>query len=763
MHPLSLARGTVLQERYSVSGAIDCGGMGAVYRAVDLRLEIPVAIKIAAADSTGERSLCLKREARLLASLRHLGLPRVLDQFSFNDRRCMVMELIDGVPLSSLISAQKGLPPDQVLPWIDQLLDILDYLHGQDPAIVHGDIKPQNLMLTSGGEIVLLDFGAAAQVHAATMATALNVTANYAAPEQLRGETPGPRSDLFSTAATMYHLLTGSQPADAQLRMQAQSQRFAEPLRPAHELHHHVSRELSAILSDALRLERDFRPKSAADLRRLLAAVPRVTVTEPPIASAPPPAARPAPSPPAAVEAPARPQYEVKKLLGEGGMGQVFLAFDTKNNQDVCLKRLRPNISVTMLRQECVAIARLNHPNIVKLFDYALDGPEPYMVTEFVDGISLASYLTRHRPLAPPVALEIGKQLLLALCHAHENSVTHCDLKPENILLVRRGAELIPKLLDFGLAIVEHRDDRGNVTGDGRIAGTPVYMAPEQFQGKILTPTADAYAIALIIAEMLTGQPIFSWDGANLWHIAQEKQALPFAVGDLRDVVAGLPSPVARALREATAQDPQARSTAAEFLQSLQEAVPSVVAPQIWAPLVDFIGPPGRGMPAGWFDSAGLVGGVSIDYDCRIEMLEPRPGEPPHPCVRIASTPRHAATDFASLMQRCPAWHLIGQRLSFTGWLMTENLSGFLGLWLRIDGQNGQTLFFDNMSNRAIRDTTPWTSCELAVEVPRQAHWLNYGILISGRGVARAARLMMRAGSPGQERVLTLFDSDSYK
>src|SRR4029434_4340476 len=156
-----LAPETVLQNRYRIIRLLGQGGMGAVYEAIDQRLDTTVALKETLFSDERLRKQ-FEREARLLARLHHPALPRVSAHFSEGHVQCLVMQYIPGDDLSEMMARKRGpFPANQVLTWADQLLDALDYLHTQDPQIVHRDIKPQNLKLTSRGQIILLDFGLA--------------------------------------------------------------------------------------------------------------------------------------------------------------------------------------------------------------------------------------------------------------------------------------------------------------------------------------------------------------------------------------------------------------------------------------------------------------------------------------------------------------------------------------------------------------------------------------------------------------------------
>ena len=205
---------TVLQGRYRIVRPLGQGGMGTVYEAIDERLDSTVALKETLfADERLRKQF--EREARLLARMHHQALPRVSDHFSEGDGQFLIMQFIPGDDLAEK-SAQRGspFPAAEVMTWADQLLDALDYLHTHEPPIVHRDIKPQNLKLTSRGQIILLDFGlakgqASEISRVTTSASIFGYTPNYAPLEQIQGLGTDARSDLYALAATLYHLVTG--------------------------------------------------------------------------------------------------------------------------------------------------------------------------------------------------------------------------------------------------------------------------------------------------------------------------------------------------------------------------------------------------------------------------------------------------------------------------------------------------------------------------------------------------------------------------
>ena len=275
-----LAPNTLLQDRYLVLRLLGQGGMGAVYQATDRKFGNAVAVK-ETFYSNAQLRRAFSREARLLNRLRHPALPVVMDYFSIADKQFLAMQYIPGKDLEQLLEERKhtgqgAFMIPQVMEWADRLLDALEYLHAQEPPVIHRDIKPQNLKLTPRGEVVLLDFGLAKD--ALTNQTELNkssqslrgYTPHYASLEQIRGSGTDERSDIYSLAATLYHLLTGVMPPDAMTRMAAEMMGEQELLQSASELNPAVPRRVAEVIHRAMAQQPDHRYASAALMRQAL-------------------------------------------------------------------------------------------------------------------------------------------------------------------------------------------------------------------------------------------------------------------------------------------------------------------------------------------------------------------------------------------------------------------------------------------------------------------------------------------------------------
>ncbi|MBC7900633.1 MAG: serine/threonine protein kinase [Saprospiraceae bacterium] len=267
--------GKILQQRYRIDKQIGQGGMGAVYVATDERFGSIVAIKETLCMDDNYRK-AIEREARLLNSLKHTALPRVSDHFLEENGQFLVMEYIPGEDLGCMMERdEKIFAVDEILTWADQLLDALDFLHNQENPVIHRDIKPQNLKINSRGQIILLDFGLAKgnptdAGHNTAAKSIFGYSRNYASLEQIQGTGTDPRSDLYSLAATLYHLLTGVPPEDALTRAMSVLSAQADPLMPAHLVRSDIPKGFSGILQNALDLNASQRPVSAAAMRTML-------------------------------------------------------------------------------------------------------------------------------------------------------------------------------------------------------------------------------------------------------------------------------------------------------------------------------------------------------------------------------------------------------------------------------------------------------------------------------------------------------------
>ena len=252
--------------------------------------------------------------------------------------------------------------------------------------------------------------------------------------------------------------------------------------------------------------------------------------------------------------------YELKALLGSGGMGEVYRARDSKLKRDVAIKLLPATFSrdpdrVARFQREAEVLASLNHPNIAAIYDLAVSDDSRFLVLELVEGETLAELLAR-RPIPMTEALEIAKQIAEALEAAHERGIIHRDLKPANVKITPQGRV---KVLDFGLAKVLEDEAGASVspskpptmlTAAGMMMGTAAYMSPEQASGEDTDRQTDVWAFGCVLYEMLTSRRLF--DGRNSAEIlASVLKSTP----DLDRLPAETPVSIRRLLRRCLQRD----------------------------------------------------------------------------------------------------------------------------------------------------------------------------------------------------------------
>ena len=277
-------------------------------------------------------------------------------------------------------------------------------------------------------------------------------------------------------------------------------------------------------------------------------------------------------------------KVEVQKLLGTGGMAQVYLGRHTTLNRPVAVKVLHSYLVedpqlLDRFRNEARAVAGLRHPNIVQVFDFDVVDGSPYMVMELLEGRSLADYLAAQRTagktVTPATTARLMADLASALDYAHSRGIIHRDIKPENIMLRRASGPIDPTaplppdaeavLTDFGIARISDSKSR---TVTGTIAGTPAYMSPEQASGTPVDGRSDIYSLGIVLYEMLTGRTPFAVPGTTtaailVKHITTAPPPLPCNCPELQAVVT-----------RALAKDRAARyQTATEMAIDLQKAL----------------------------------------------------------------------------------------------------------------------------------------------------------------------------------------------
>jgi serine/threonine-protein kinase len=205
-------------------------------------------------------------------------------------------------------------------------------------------------------------------------------------------------------------------------------------------------------------------------------------------------------------------RYDIKEMLGMGGMGVVYRAYDRELQEPVAIKTLRAEavgsdaVALERFKQEIRLARTITHRNVVRTYDLGEVGGTYYLTMEYVEGTSLKQLISSRGPLPVPVTLTVGKQLCRALEAAHEQGVIHRDVKPQNIVVESNG---FLKVMDFGIARRTKRPENQGLTEAGTSLGTPDYMSPEQLAGDELDGRSDLYSAGVVLYECLTGRVPF--------------------------------------------------------------------------------------------------------------------------------------------------------------------------------------------------------------------------------------------------------------
>lgn len=215
-----LEKGDVIGGKYQITRLLGSGGMSHVYQVLDFKLQKSWAMKeIPKASEEGMAAVFYQSalaEVTMMKKLDHPMLPRIVDKIETAEAFYIVMDYIEGIALSRLLWEKGAQPEKQVIDWAKELCGVLDYLHRQNPPIIYRDLKPANLILQSNGRLKLIDFGTAHELDTKQKEPEISLgTRGYAAPEQRKGGLTDQRSDIYSLGMTLYHLLTGKDPAES--------------------------------------------------------------------------------------------------------------------------------------------------------------------------------------------------------------------------------------------------------------------------------------------------------------------------------------------------------------------------------------------------------------------------------------------------------------------------------------------------------------------------------------------------------------------
>ena len=529
------------------------GGMAQVYYGWDVKLQRPVAIKVIDARYRDSPAYAARfvNEARAVASWRHENIVQIYYADEQDGLYYFAMEYIEGLDLGRLaaqyVADGELMPHDDVLRIGRAIACALDYAHQQ--GVIHRDVKPSNVIVASDGRVVLTDFGLAMDIHRGSLGEVFG-SPYYIAPEQARSSANAvPQSDLYSLGVMLYELLTGVVPFDDPSSTAVAVQHITQPPPPPRQINPNLNPETEAVLLKALSKSPADRYQTGEELMDALEAALQAGPADAALMELPPlpPGVQHPPVRSISIlsvddrvarhlqaNAPSTPddrvrafnlgadligqqldEYRIEELLGKGGMARIYRGLDVRLNRQVAIKVIdtpfRTDSDYLMrFEREAKAIAKLEHPNIVRLYRYGEDKGLLYIVMQYIDGADLetvlAGYREAHMFIEPDRARRIIREVCEALDYAHSKGVIHRDVKPANIMLDCQDHAI---LTDFGLALLTEVGTRGMVFG------SPHYIAPEQaISSANVVPQTDLYAVGIMMYEMFTGELPFDADSS---------------------------------------------------------------------------------------------------------------------------------------------------------------------------------------------------------------------------------------------------------
>ncbi|WP_010496239.1 Stk1 family PASTA domain-containing Ser/Thr kinase, partial [Ligilactobacillus acidipiscis] len=252
-------------------------------------------------------------------------------------------------------------------------------------------------------------------------------------------------------------------------------------------------------------------------------------------------------------------RYKIVNVLGEGGMANVYVAYDLILKRSVAVKLLRLDMrddptAVRRFQDEAMSLTELTDPHIVMIYDIGEEDGNQYLVMEYVKGMDLKQYIKQEYPFSLTRVLEIMQQILQAVGDAHQHGIIHRDLKPQNILIDQEGNV---KITDFGIALAV---SSSTLTKTNTVMGSVHYISPEQARGSIVTKQADIYSLGIILFEMLTGHVPYRGENAVSIIMKHYKEAMP----SVRQEEPNVPQALENVVFHATAKDLRDRYTTVE-------------------------------------------------------------------------------------------------------------------------------------------------------------------------------------------------------
>jgi serine/threonine-protein kinase len=542
-----------LGARYHLERIVASNSDRVLFEALDVTLKRRVSVRVNFYRDDASRAWFL-RESEALGQLDHPAIAHVYDAGVDEALAYRIGNWLDGEGLQAAMSrGPRSIPA--VLSLARDLLSALDHAHLQ--GMIVRRIVPPAILVGSSGRGIITDVRFASYTLPAVPPDTAPDMLMFMAPEIRDGAVGDPACDVYTAGALLFFAVTGQQPP-----LDPREVRRPTELRPT------CPRAIERIVMRALKLAPEARYLTAAEMLEDLAVDAGTFETRAVAVSQGPLAATEDDAPwEAWLRRALGDDYELLALLGKGGFGRVYRVRDLHLERQVALKVLHPALTqdpevVERFRREAQLAARLNHPNIVNIYDIAGRFGLIWYTMELIDGPSLAQLVERNGPLRMPEVLRLLREALSALAHAHGFGLVHRDIKPENMLIDPSGSV---QITDFGLALAL----RGKYGGATSQSGTPQFASPEQLLGERVDQRSDLYSLAAVVYYALLGTPPFPGATTEQVLARQTTNQFPEAHTRREDVSEAFE----RVLDRALSADVESRyPSAAEFLQAVNRA-----------------------------------------------------------------------------------------------------------------------------------------------------------------------------------------------
>jgi serine/threonine protein kinase len=548
--------------KYEILETLGQGGFGTVYRVMDTTLKVERALKILHPKYQLDPSFIeqFHQVAQIAARLEHAHIVPIYEMNQIGEHVFICMKYMPGGSLKGLLEKNGKLKFEEAFEITRQIVEALEYAAKLPEKLVHSDINPNNILFEKDGTARLSDFGfmkALSEVDSLSMNLSSSIVGNpsYTAPEIWDKEESRLSSDVYSLACVFYEMITGEILFDGSMS-EVIKKHLIEGAELPEKWDEDIPEEITNLFKKALVREPEERIQSVGEFVLELEKLQKKRETNS--------------GEETNKDVITIGKYEIIDTIGQSDYSTVYRVKDKNMNVEYALKVLNPVLMTDpnffeRFRKEALNMSRLEHPNIVPVYEIDQIGEHIYIAMKYMPGGSLSDVIAKKKTLPFQEALEITKQITAALEYGYQQAeqLVHRDIKPANILFEKDGRA---RLSDFGFAKLMTEGDSLSLSRSGGIVGTPAYISPEVWDGKQASQATDVYSLACTFYEMITGEILF--EGSTSQVISKHVVGEPIFPDKWAEDV---PEGIEEILRKALAKDIKDRYVEAKgFIECLE-------------------------------------------------------------------------------------------------------------------------------------------------------------------------------------------------